>query len=207
MLTVDSKIYIIWAHIIILGSFTPLFHIWHLFMPHIWLVKVYLGPPCQGLYWTPWCWDDSTLNSLWSKKRRQNYKTLIYLRPQLRFARLHKADLFWVVYFAMMKMGGDNIPSAVLHFGVVFPESVEDAEIYIWKQWLRPLFPNDINHVSIFFPSPLKYQKIFIQRMVHSYLVYNCGATAFCISGTNTLSFWVYKLTKPACLSWIITKI
>lgn len=61
------------------------------------------------------------------KKKTKKYKTLIYLRLQLRFARLHKAGLFWVVYFSVVKMGGDNIPSAVLHFGVVFPESAEDA--------------------------------------------------------------------------------
>lgn len=143
------------------------------------------------------------------QKRRQQYKWLIYLRPQSRFARLHKA---FFSSFAMMKMRGDNVPSTLLHFGVVFSESAEEAEPYIWKYWLRTLFPNDSSDVEYnIFPFPLKHQKILIQTMVHSCLVHNCGtgtaSTAFSIAGTNILSFWVYKLAKPAYLSCIITKI
>lgn len=107
-------------------------------------------------------------------------------------------------------MRGDNVPSVILHFGVVISESAEEAEIYIWKQCLRTLFPNDSSDLSIVFPFPLKCQNIFIRTMVHSYLVYNCGAgtaSTFCIAGANILSFWVYKMAKPAWLSQIITKI
>lgn len=89
-------------------------------------------------------------------------------------------------------MRGDNVPSVILHFGVVISESAEEAEIYIWKQCLRTLFPNDSSDLSIVFPFPLKCQNIFIQTMVHSYLVYNCGAgtaSTFCIAGANILSF------------------
>lgn len=63
-----------------------------------------------------------------------------------RSARLHK-DLF-----LMMKTRGDNDAPALVHFEVVLSESVETAEIYIWKQCFVAIsFSNYGSDVCIIF--------------------------------------------------------
>lgn len=52
----------------------------------------------------------------------------------------------------MMKMRGDNVPPALVHFEVVISESAETAEIYIWKQCFVTTFvSNDRSDLYLIF--------------------------------------------------------
>lgn len=52
----------------------------------------------------------------------------------------------------MIKMRGDNVLPALVHFEVVISQSAETVEIYIWKQsFVTIYFSNDGSDLHIIF--------------------------------------------------------
>lgn len=154
----------------------------------------------------------SFLTPLWiandPKKMTEQYKWPIYLRTQLRLdlQDFIKTFLFcndenerWQGSFCTSSFWSNFLWVCLRKQRFAFGSNV-----------LELFFQMTAVTLVWFFPFPPKCQKIFSQTMAHSYLVYNCGAgiaSASCISGANILSFWVYELAKPTCLSQIIAKI